>query len=101
MQLANKEEADVKEVRGAIFLTFLKEYSAQAFPNLFRLLWRSTLPCYPFSASELSTSTHLLRQCRCTLGTALQRKWCNTHNQSVQSLDPGETLCGPQLMRTC
>ena len=46
------------------FSTLLQEDFARAFPNLFRLLWKSTLPCYPSTASELSNSTHLLRQCR-------------------------------------
>ena len=36
----------------------------KAFPNIFRLLWKSTLPCYPFPSSEISHSTHMLRQCQ-------------------------------------
>ena len=43
---------------------FAFEESAKAYPKLFRLLWKSTLPCYPFSSSELSNSTHMLRQCK-------------------------------------
>ena len=42
----------------------LQEEHAQLYSNLFRLLWKSTLPCYPSSSSTLSMSTHLLRQCR-------------------------------------
>ena len=43
---------------------FFQEDFAKAFPNIFRLLWKSTLPCYPFPSSELSSSTHMLRQCQ-------------------------------------
>ena len=42
----------------------LQEEHARLYSNLFRLLWKSTLPCYPSSSSTLSMSTHLLRQCR-------------------------------------
>ena len=34
---------------------------SRAFPNLFRLLWKSTLPCYPSNTSP--ESAHLLREC--------------------------------------
>ena len=39
----------------------LQEELSRAFPNLFRLLWKSTLPCYPSNTS--SESAHMLRQC--------------------------------------
>ena len=36
---------------------------ARAYPNLFRLLWQSTLPCYPPPTSPNTDSVHMLRQC--------------------------------------
>ena len=41
----------------------MQEELKRAYPNLFWLLWQSTLACYPSSSSALSTSAHLLRQC--------------------------------------
>ena len=44
--------------------TMNQEELAKAYPNLFRLLWQSTLPCYPpTSEFESSDSVHLLRKC--------------------------------------
>ena len=36
---------------------------ARSYPNLFRLLWQSTLPCYPPPEHSTSNSVHMLRQC--------------------------------------
>ena len=41
-----------------------QEELAKGYPNLFRLLWQSTLPCYPpTSEFESSDSVHMLRKC--------------------------------------
>ena len=41
---------------------FSQEELSRAFPNLFRLLWKSTLPCYPSNTSSPG-SAHMLREC--------------------------------------
>ena len=42
-------------------LTQFQEERYQVYPNLFRLLWKSTLPCFPSNTSPMSA--YMLKQC--------------------------------------
>ena len=68
-----------------IWLSKYSKYQAElakAYPALFRLLWQSTLPCYPPPKSKPdSESVHMLRKCSWQVITCLPNqahKYCIT-----------------------